>query len=68
MRKSDLDVELSNDEGSDIRQDRGWFLDLSLGDWNRQDQRPTSILDPVGVVERTIDIGVHVVHFLDNLP
>jgi sugar phosphate isomerase/epimerase len=33
-----------------------------------QDQRPTSILDPVGVVERTIDIGVHVVHFLDNLP
>jgi hypothetical protein len=33
-----------------------------------QDQRPTSILNPVGVVERTIDIGVHVVHFLDNLP
>jgi sugar phosphate isomerase/epimerase len=33
-----------------------------------QDQRPTSILTPVDVVQRTIDIGVHVVHFLDNLP
>jgi 3-oxoisoapionate decarboxylase len=33
-----------------------------------QDRRPTAILDPVGVVERTVDIGVHVVHFLDNLP
>jgi sugar phosphate isomerase/epimerase len=33
-----------------------------------QDQRPTTILTPVDVVQRTIDIGVHVVHFLDNLP
>ena len=33
-----------------------------------QDRRPEPILDPVGVVQRTIDIGVHVVHFLDNLP
>jgi 3-oxoisoapionate decarboxylase len=33
-----------------------------------QDQRPTTILTPVDVVKRTIDIGVHVVHFLDNLP
>lgn len=33
-----------------------------------QDRRPEPILDPVGVVRRTIDLGVHVVHFLDNLP
>jgi sugar phosphate isomerase/epimerase len=33
-----------------------------------QDRRPESILDPVGVVQRAVDIGVHVVHFLDNLP
>jgi sugar phosphate isomerase/epimerase len=33
-----------------------------------QDRRPEPILDPVGVVQRTVDIGVHVVHFLDNLP
>lgn len=33
-----------------------------------QDCRPEPILDPVGVVQRTIDIGVPVVHFLDNLP
>jgi sugar phosphate isomerase/epimerase len=33
-----------------------------------QDCRPEVILDPVGVVQRTIDIGVHLVHFLDNLP
>ena len=33
-----------------------------------QDRRPNPILDPVGVVRRTIDLGVHVVHFLDNLP
>ena len=33
-----------------------------------QDRRPTTILDPVGVVQRAADIGVHVVHFLDNLP
>ncbi len=33
-----------------------------------KDRRPETILDPVGVVQRTIDLGVHVVHFLDNLP
>jgi 3-oxoisoapionate decarboxylase len=33
-----------------------------------QNRRPEAILDPVGVVQRAIDIGVHVVHFLDNLP
>ena len=33
-----------------------------------QDRRPEPTLDPVGVVQRTIDLGVHVVHFLDNLP
>jgi 3-oxoisoapionate decarboxylase len=33
-----------------------------------QDQRPRTILTPVDVVHRTTDIGVHVVHFLDNLP
>ena len=33
-----------------------------------QDQRPTTILTPIDVVQRTIDLGVHVVHFLDNLP
>ena len=33
-----------------------------------QDRRPATILDPAGVVQRAADIGVHVVHFLDNLP
>ena len=33
-----------------------------------QDQRPTTILTPVDVVQRTIDIGVHVVHFLIIFP
>jgi sugar phosphate isomerase/epimerase len=33
-----------------------------------QDRRPEPILDPLGVVRRAADIGVHVVHFLDNLP
>ncbi len=48
---------------------------IGIGSWTFpwatgtvQDRRPESILDPVGVVQRTVDIGVHVVHFLDNLP
>ena len=48
---------------------------LGVGSWTFpwatgtvQDCRPEPILDPVGVVQRTIDIGVPVVHFLDNLP
>jgi sugar phosphate isomerase/epimerase len=32
------------------------------------DHRPKQILDPLGVVQRAKDLGVHVVHFLDNLP
>jgi 3-oxoisoapionate decarboxylase len=43
-----------------------WTFPWAMG--TVQDQRPATILDPVGVVQRTIDIGVHVVHFLDNLP
>ena len=43
-------------------------MDISLGDWNRPGSTADVNSDPVGVVERTIDIGVHVVHFLDNLP
>lgn len=30
--------------------------------------KPERILDPLGVVSRAKDLGVHVVHFLDNLP
>ena len=30
--------------------------------------RPDRPLDPLGVVQRAKDLGVHVVHFLDNLP
>jgi sugar phosphate isomerase/epimerase len=30
--------------------------------------RPDRVLGPVEVVRRAIDLGVHVVHFLDNLP
>jgi 3-oxoisoapionate decarboxylase len=30
--------------------------------------QPETILDPLGVVSRAKDLGVHVVHFLDNLP
>lgn len=30
--------------------------------------RPERPLDPLGVVQRAKDLGVHVVHFLDNLP
>jgi 3-oxoisoapionate decarboxylase len=30
--------------------------------------RPAPVLDPLGVVRRAKDLGVHVVHFLDNLP
>jgi len=30
--------------------------------------RPEQVLDPLGVVRRAKDLGVHVVHFLDNLP
>jgi sugar phosphate isomerase/epimerase len=32
------------------------------------DHRPEVILEPLGVVKRANDLGVHVVHFLDNLP
>ena len=32
------------------------------------DHRPKQVLDPPGVVQRAKDLGVHVVHFLDNLP
>lgn len=32
------------------------------------DHRPEHVLDPLGVVQRAKDLGVHVVHFLDNLP
>jgi sugar phosphate isomerase/epimerase len=32
------------------------------------DHRPERILDPLGVVQRAENLGVHVVHFLDNLP
>jgi sugar phosphate isomerase/epimerase len=32
------------------------------------DHRPQQVLDPLGVVQRAKDLGVHVVHFLDNLP
>jgi 3-oxoisoapionate decarboxylase len=32
------------------------------------DHRPKQVLDPLGVVQRAKDLGVHVVHFLDNLP
>jgi sugar phosphate isomerase/epimerase len=32
------------------------------------DHRPEPVLDPFGVVQRAKDLGVHVVHFLDNLP
>jgi 3-oxoisoapionate decarboxylase len=32
------------------------------------DHRPEHVLDPLGVVQRAMDLGVHVVHFLDNLP
>jgi hypothetical protein len=32
------------------------------------DHRPEHVLDPPGVVQRAKDLGVHVVHFLDNLP
>ena len=52
----------------DTRQDWSRFLDVPVGDGTVQDCRPEPILDPVGVVQRTIDIGVPVVHFLDNLP
>jgi sugar phosphate isomerase/epimerase len=30
--------------------------------------RPEPVLDPLGAVRRAKDLGVHVVHFLDNLP
>jgi sugar phosphate isomerase/epimerase len=30
--------------------------------------RPEPVLDPLGVVQRAKDLGVHVVHYLDNLP
>ena len=32
------------------------------------DHRPKEPLNPLGVVQRAKDLGVHVVHFLDNLP
>jgi 3-oxoisoapionate decarboxylase len=32
------------------------------------DHRPKQVLDPSGVVQNAKDLGVHVVHFLDNLP
>jgi 3-oxoisoapionate decarboxylase len=32
------------------------------------DHRPEQTLDPPGVVRRAKDLGLHVVHFLDNLP
>ncbi len=32
------------------------------------DHRPEKVLNPVNLVQRASDLGVHVVHFLDNLP
>lgn len=32
------------------------------------DHAPKQVLDPFGVVQRAVNLGVHVVHFLDNLP
>ncbi|MBV9491107.1 MAG: sugar phosphate isomerase/epimerase [Verrucomicrobia bacterium] len=32
------------------------------------DHRPETPLDPLGVVQRAAELGVHVVHYLDNLP
>jgi sugar phosphate isomerase/epimerase len=32
------------------------------------DHPPEEVLDPLGVVQRAVNLGVHVVHFLDNLP
>jgi sugar phosphate isomerase/epimerase len=32
------------------------------------DHRPEQVLDPLGVVQRAKELGVHVVQFLDNLP